>query len=248
MKKIILIINFSLLFADNLKFYTYSVKEDYKEYENNKVIDKDYSSWNDILGVRIKYTKTYQKFDLYINSEIAGGNSIYKGSYQDGESVTNKQNGVKLININIGSNFYPYLFEIGYRYWKRGYSNIPGDYDEVYYWSYFATGFDYRFFINKSTISFLAKYKYAFNPKLKAYLGNKPVLHLGDTTGIEAEFEYQYKCDNNDDLGFFYRYSFWEISKSNNALLRLENKNYTIYEPDSITRNQYLGVYYQMNF
>ncbi len=246
MNKIILLISFSILFADTFKIYTYSIKENYKEYINSRVIDKDYSSWSDILGVGITYTKEYQYFDLYINSEIAGGSSIYTSPGD--KPILNTQKGLTLINVNIGNNFYPYIFEIGYRYWKRGYSKQPGDYDEVYYWTYFATGLNYKFFINKSTIFFLGKYKYAFNPKLKVYLGNEPILNLGDTTGIEAKIEYQYHLDNNYDLGFFYKYSFWEISKSNEAILRIDNKNYTIFEPDSITRNQYLGIFLEKSF
>ena len=247
MKKIIFISIFSILFADNVRFYTFTLKENYKEYENNKVIDRDYNSWGDILGIGLKYITNYKNANLYIISELAGGNSVYKGAFQNGEPFEAKQNGVGLINLNLGINYSPYLIEIGYRAWNRGSSNNSGDYDETYYWSFLGIGFQKNWYINKSNIELIAKYKYAFNPKLKVYMGNEPILNLGQTRGFDTEFNYKYDFSGYY-LGIFYRFSFWHIHKSNETILTLNNQNYLIYEPESITKNQYLGIYLEKSF
>jgi len=47
MKKIIFSLLFVGLFADNFKFYTFLLKENYKEYSGDFVLDRDYSNFSD---------------------------------------------------------------------------------------------------------------------------------------------------------------------------------------------------------
>ena len=247
MKKLLIFISFSVLFADTFKFYTYSIKENYKEYVNNKVIDRDYNSFGDILGIGLKYTKLYNNKNLYFLVETAEGTSIYKGAYQNGQPLSGKQRGVEIFNTNLGINLYYFFCEVGYRYWQRGKSSAPGDYNEIYYWPYYSIGINYNFMIQKSKIDFLIKYKRAFNPKIKVYTGNEPILNLGKTDGFSTQLQYSYLFDEGK-IGVFYRYSFWKINKSNEKNLIVDNNNYLIFEPESKTKNQYIGIFLEKSF
>ena len=107
---------------------------------------------------------------------------------------------------------------------------------------------NYRFLINKIFIKTVFQYQYALNPKLKLYLGNEPTLNLGTTSGYSAKFDIGYKFKKTQTIGFFYKYDFWHISASNDYELILNNQKYMIFEPESYTRNQYLGIFYKFNF
>ena len=249
MKKIVfsvLIINF--LFADNLNFYTFTLKENYQEIIEGNVIDKDYNNFGDMYGVAINYEKKLNYLTLIINTEYSTGTKTYDGSYQNGISLRAKVNNSYLYNIDGGIAFYPYFFSIGYRFWNRGYSNVSGDYDEQYYWNYLATGFKYNFLINKFTLNLLFQYQYALNPKLKIYLGNNPLIDLGTTDGYMGKVGIGYKINKHSSFGMFYKYDFWHINASDYVNLKLDNKNIPIFEPESYTRNQYLGLFYKLSF
>ena len=238
----------TVLFGDNINFYTFTLKENYKEFIGGHVVDKDYNNFGDMYGIGIKYEKNFQNLIFSLNGEYSAGSKNYDGATQDGTPMRVKVNNSYLYNISAGIDFRPYFIKIGYRSWNRGDSNAPGDYDEEYYWSYLASGVDYRFYINKIFIQTLMQYQYAFNPKLKIYLGNSPVVNLGDTNGLMGKIDIGYKIDTKTSFGVFYKYDFWHINNSNQFLLKVNNQEYLMFEPESYTRNQYLGVYYQMNF
>jgi len=249
MKKIIFSIFLSaFLFGDSLKFYFFSMKENYKEYEGGRVIDRDYSGFNDITGIGITYTNRYMYGRIILNGEFAGGDTVYNGSTQSGIPVKYNQTGMKLYNLSAAIESRAYFLKLGYRFWRRGSSNDPGNYNEDYYWSYISSGLHY--FINSSKITFdtIFQYQYAINPKIKIYLGNNPTLNLGDTSGLMAKIDLGYKYSYNLKIGIFYKYDYWQINASNYGVLILNNQKYVIYEPDSETRNQYLGVYIQKSF
>ena len=249
MKKIIftlILINF--LFGDNLNFYTFSLKENYKEFVYGNVADKDYNSFGDMYGIGIEYEKYFQNIIFSLNGEYSSGKKIYDGAYQDGTPFKTNVNNSYLYNLNAAVDFRPYYIKIGYRFWNRGCSNASGDYNEQYYWSYIASGMDYRFMINKLFIKTDFQYQYAFNPKLKIYLGNNPTVNLGNTSGFMGKIDIGYSFDENKIFGVFYKYDLWHINASNNFKIILNNKNYTAFEPESYTRNQYLGIYYKIYF
>jgi len=91
-------------------------------------------------------------------------------------------------------------------------------------------------------------YKYAISPKIKIYLANNPILNLGKTTGIETQINISKKINYNYTFGFFYRYSYWHINKSNSIRIVYNNTFYSIFEPESKTKNQYIGIYLEKSF
>jgi len=248
MKKISLFLIAAFLYADSLNYYFFSIKENYKEYYNGSVIDRDYNSFGDLNGVGIKYTRNNYYSDLYFVAEAAHGTSIYDGAYQDGTPLKEKQSNVYLYTLKATINFKPYIFELGYRFWNRGKSGVGGDYEEQYYWPYFATGLMYDIDFNSFSINYYVKYNYAFSPKLKIYLGNNPTLNLGETSGIETQIEINKKIVSDYKIGIFYRFSYWHIEQSNIYNLYYKGQVYEVFEPESETKNQYIGIYLQKSF
>jgi len=229
-----------LLFA-NTQIYTYTVLLDYKEYVNSQVVDKDYTSFGELNGIGFSYTSNTYPLKFGIKVEFAYGKSTYEGATWSGIPIKNEQNGVYILNtnINIGNRFFK--LSLGYREWNRGISEYVGDYNEVYYWGYFGIGFEQPFIAN--SFAFIPKmtYQYAINPKMKVELGNNPVLDLGDTDGysIELPLYFRYK---KTLIYLFYRYQYWHISPSKEAVLKIGNTVSVIYEPESETKNKYIGA------
>jgi len=248
MKKISFLFSVIFLYADNLSSYFFTIKENYKEHYNGYLIDRDYNSFLDLKGIGIKYVQNFNNLKIYYITEAAYGNSIYDGAYQDGTPIKVKQNDVQLYNLKIGLNIKEYIFEIGYRFWNRGNSYTIGDYDEQYYWYYIVSGLNYKINFNSFSIESMVKYNYAFSPKLKVYLGNNPTLHLGTTTGLEAQLEINKKINYSYSIGIFYRVTSWHIEESKPEIITIDNEEYEIFEPESYTLNQYIGISIQKSF
>jgi hypothetical protein len=245
MKKLLLIVMIVFSYAST-EFYTYSLKLNYKEYVNGHLIDKDYSSFSDILGLGIKYSNHYF-FNYYLKGEISGGDSYYNGADWSGMPIKYKQNGFYLLNLEAGFGRYFYFFA-GYREWNRGKSNNSGDYDEKYYWGYVGLKYVYKFYFNNFSFYPEAGYLLALDPKMKIKIGNRPILKLGDTMGGFIELPFYYKYSRNIDFKFFYKFEYWHIDASNYYTLIVNNKKYLIFEPESLTRNQYIGIGISFNF
>lgn len=241
MKKLSIFLTTSL-FALNINTYFFSIKENYKEYVNNINIDRDYNSFFDLSGVGIKIKHNFFKASV----EYANGNATYDGVTQNGKKLKVKENNVYIFNafFSIGKVLY---FDAGYRLWNRGKSAYEGDYREKYYWPYIGASLDYNFKFNKFSFEPLISYQYAINPKLKIFIGNNPTLDLGNTKGYKIELPIFYKV-NNIKFFLFYRYQYWNINHSKIYILLLNNKYYPIFEPESKTRNQYLGIGLNFNF
>ncbi len=243
MKKIIFSLVLStVLFGDNINFYTFTLKENYEEFVGGNVVDKDYNNFGDMYGIGINYEKNFQNLIFSLNGEYSSGKKIYDGAYQNGTPFKTSVNNSYLYNLNTAVNFRPYYIKIGYRFWNRGDSNAPGDYNEQYYWSYIASGLNYKFNINRIFIQTFMQYQYAINPKLKVYLGNSPVVNLGNTNGLMGKINIRYKINTKTSFEVFYKYDFWHINASNDFILTLNNKQYIMFEPESYTRNQYIGI------
>ena len=249
MKKIVLsIIYAGILLGDNFNIYTFSLKENYWEIANGGVVDKNYNKFGEMFGIGTVYTKNLDNLNLIFEGEFAAGNDTYDGAYQDGTPLKVKIHNSYLYNFDASIDFSPYFIKIGYRFWHRGKSKIEGDYCEDYYWPYIASGLDYKFDINKFTFQSIFQYQDAINPQMKAYLGSSPTIDLGSTAGWMADFKLGYKIKKNNYLGIFYKCDFWHINASGDYNLILDNKKYVIFEPESYTLNQYLGVFYKVTF
>ena len=239
MIKKIVIFFATILFAYN-DVYFYNIDLDYREYINGNVIDRDYSKFGELVGVGYKY-EHFGTFKYGINIEYAGGTTHYNGSTWDNKPLNLKQNNVSIFNINahFGVNYLNLV--LGYRYWNRGKSNYEGDYEEDYYWSYFGLRYISLFKFNNFAFMPEVEYQYAIDPKLDIKLGNNPTIDLGETNGAKIELPLILKY-NNFYFKVFYRYQYWHISKSNTYILKINNEEVPIFEPESITINQYLGI------
>ncbi|WP_457562137.1 hypothetical protein [Caminibacter pacificus] len=234
------------LFAQT-EIYTYTVFMDYREYENGSVIDKDYTNFGDLNGIGIFYKSKTKPLKFTLRAEFAGGESTYEGSTWDGTPLKNRQSGVYIFNFESGVGVNYFFLTLGYREWNRGKSNYSGDYDEKYYWPYFGIRYDYHFFFNNFAFNPKISYQAAISPKLKVYLGNDPVLNLGYTDGAYIDLPLYFKTGNTVWY-IFYKYQYWHISKSDYAVLQTSTNRTLIYEPESITRNQYLGAGFVFRF
>ena len=235
MKKLSIFLG-SILFAMDITPYFFSVKENYKEYINKKIADRDYNSFFDLSGIGIKLKQNF--FKAYL--EYAYGDAIYDGAYQDGTKIKAKENEVYIINalISIGN---PLSIDLGYRFWNRGKSNYEGDYEEEYYWPYLGLSLNYNFYFYNLSFKPILSYQYAIDPKLKILLGSNPTLDLGNTRGYKIELPIYYKIKNLKIFAF-YRYQYWHINSSKTYNLNIYNQIIPIFEPESKTKNQYIGV------
>jgi len=231
----------TVLFAST-QIYTYTPMIDYKEYVNSNVIDKDYSNFGDLVGVGIYYISNTRPAKFTIRFEYAGGESTYEGATWAGTPISNTQKNVHILNLEGAVGIKYFYLTLGYREWNRGKSEYVGDYDEKYYWNYFGIRYDYTFLFNKN-IAFTPQisYQLAISPKLKVYLGNSPTLNLGPTHGSYIHLPLYFHTKKLTWF-VFYRYQYWHISRSNYEVLQTQNSRELIYEPESITRNQYVGL------
>ncbi len=236
----------TVLFAST-QIYTYTPIIDYREYEGSSLLDKDYTNFGDMLGLGVYYVSSTKPLKFTLRFEYAAGESTYEGAKWDGTPLKTTQSGVYLLNFEsaIGLNYF-YL-TLGYREWNRGKSNYAGDYDEKYYWTYFGIRYDYRFYFKNAAFTPQISYQVAMSPRLKVYLGNEPELKLGYTDGayINLPLYFRYK---RFVWFVYYKYQYWHISKSDYAILQTSTSRTLIYEPESITRNQYLGLGLIFNF
>lgn len=232
----------NFIFAFEIKPYFFSVKENYKEYISNKVIDRDYNNFCDLSGAGIYLKQNFFK----LNFEYAYGNATYKGADQTGKKLKAKERNVYLINSLLSVGKYIY-FDLGYRFWDRGKSNYGGDYEEQYIWPYVGLSFNYNFYFSRFSVEPLIAYQNAFNPKLKILAGNTPDIKLGHTYGMKFELPLTYKIDNFMFFAF-YRFQYWHIKASGIYNLILNNYKYPVFEPKSETKNQYIGIGLKYSF
>jgi len=262
MKKILFfIISGSFLLANTIEFSLNSLKLNYKEYILGKVIDSENSSFNELYGINIKFEKQIGKFILNSNLEYNRGKTIYSGSSWEGNHISFKEKNVYIYNLNFINKYN--LFEnntktgngkiyilggVGYRFWNRGTSDYDGDYNEQYKWTYYLLGGEIEDQFNSFDIALQAYYQQAFNPKMKAYLGNGVTYNLGKTYGYRISLPIKYKLESNYGIVFTYVYDYWKINKSNTQNVNLNNKTIATYEPDSQTKNQYLNIGFYFNY
>jgi len=246
MKKFSLILISNILFAQT-QIYTFTLLMDYKEYKDSQVLDKDYTNFGDMLGVGIKYQSKTKPLKYSVKIEYAGGKSTYEGATWDGTPLKNTQSGVYILNLEGALGSKNLFLTLGYREWNRGKSPFIGDYNEKYYWGYLGIKYDYHFYFRY--FAFLPKISYqtAISPKMKVYMGNEPILKLGDTDGFYVELPIYFRI-KKQVWYLFYRFQYWHISKSDYAVLQTDTTRTLIYEPESITRNQYLGIGVIFNF
>ncbi|NPA11073.1 MAG: hypothetical protein GXO62_02400 [Epsilonproteobacteria bacterium] len=243
MKKLALLCAVSALFAYEINPYFFSVVENYKEYYNGAVIDKDTNSFGDMFGVGVRAKFGCNNWKHTLTFEYASGESTYDGATQDGEKIKTNQDGVEIYNFSYETGYrgFPLSAVVGYRLWKRGKSRYEGDYDEDYKWPYIGAKLSFEYKISSFRMIPQFVYQKAINPQLKVYVGNNPDVALGDTDGYKFELPIYYNVRNYEFFAF-YRYQYWHIKESDPSLIVIDNQAMPIFEPESKTKNQYLGV------
>jgi hypothetical protein len=265
MKKILFLsaIVSSVLLADSINVSLSSLKFNYKEYDSSaNVLDSRSSSFSDLYGIHIRYTKNIGKFILNPNIEYNRGNTKYNGSTWDGTPLSLTEHNEYLYNINligkynlfedktsIGKGKVYMLGGLGYRFDNRGKSDYSGDYDEQYKWAYYMIGGEINDKFNKFSIGLQAYYQKAINPKMKAYLGSGATYNLGKTDGYRISIPIKYALKTNYGISFRYIYDYWKITKSDTQNITCSDGTIVpTYEPDSKTKNQYLNIGFYYNF
>jgi hypothetical protein len=223
--------------------YTYTLKLDYREFDSNsRVLDRDYSQWGELNGVGIRYSDPL----FYFFGEVARGQDHYEGATWDGQPLSNTQRGVYIWNVEGGikDSAHGLAVGVGYRVWNRGNSGTEGDYDEVYYWPYFALSYYYPIETPQFSFTPSLSYQYAISPKMRAYLGDSPTFDLGRVTGLRIELPFYYRFNPTSGVYFGYRFQLWEISGSGATPVTIGGQTYTLYEPPSktIVQSLQLGI------
>ncbi len=232
------------MWAKSVEFYAFTVNSSYEEFDSRgNFVDGDYSDYGELNGIGVKLNSKNGVY-YYLKGEFSYGSGTYNGSTWGGVPLIVKKDDVFLLSFEGG--FFPYntpfYISLGYRYWNRGESGYPGDYNEKYYWPYFGVGYHYLLKFGKFYFSTDVGYQYALNPLLKAELAGGIVLHLYDTEGLKFEAEAYFKIEENLMISFMYRYQFWHIGGSASENVLLNSQNVQVYEPESYTRNQYIGA------
>jgi len=244
MKKIIILFFAILLYADDIQYYLLTVKVNYKEYaDSGKFLDSESSSYSDMKGIGVRYDAD-EKIKYFLKGEYVYGSTVYSGSTWDGTFLSEKTNNVYIYNLQLGVYPFknPYYISLGYRFWNRGKGDYSGDYNEKYYWHYASFGYAYKFIYAKNSICVDFEYQYAFDPKLNADLGEGVKVDLGVTDGIKFRIQDSYKYSENVILSISYKYQLWHINRSDTVNVNIDGVSIPIYEPESYTRNQYLGI------
>lgn len=264
MKKVLFlsVVVCGILLADSLEVTLSTLKFNYKEYNSGKVLDSENSSFSDLPGINIKFTKKIGKFILNPNFEYNRGTTHYNGATWGGTPLSLTKHNVYLYNLNlIGKynlledkistgkyNLY-ILGGLGYRFWNRSKSNYAGDYKEQYKWPYYSLGGETNIqFNSKFTIGLQAYYQKAINPKMKAYLGSGTTYNLGRTNGYRISIPVKYALKTNYGIVFRYTYDYWKINKSDIKNITLYGSSIPTQEPDSKTKNQYFNIGFYYNF
>ena len=246
MKKLFFVLIFiKCLFSSSIEYYLYSIDMNYKEYDTNGAyLDGDYSDLGDLNGIGIKLYSNNLNYRYYLKGEFAYGSSTYVGYTWGGDYLVLYKNDVYMINLQ--SALFPgrknYYLGLGARIWNRGKSDYPGDYNEIYYWPYVTLGYYNVFNLNLFYLSTEFAYQYAFLPKLKADFGSGTTLSLGTTTGYKVEIKTYFKYSSNLIFNLMYRYQMWHINRSDPAIVTYNNKQVIVIEPESYTKNQYIGA------
>jgi len=264
MKKLFLlsVVISGFLMADSLEVSLSGLKFNYKEYSSSgNVLDSESSSFNNLYGINVRYSKEIGKFILNPNFEYNRGTTHYNGSTWGGTSLSLTEHNVYLYNLNLigkyslfddntklGTGKLYVLGGVGYRLWNRGTSDYNGDYDEQYKWPYFLVGGEINDRFHSINIALQAYYQQAINPKMKSYLGSGATYNLGKTYGYRVSIPIKYALKTNYGIVFRYIYDYWKISKSDIQNINLYNKTIATYEPDSKTKNQYINVGFYYNY
>ncbi|WP_200763427.1 hypothetical protein [Nitrosophilus alvini] len=246
---------------DSFEIGLQTLKMDYKEYDTGgNFLDGDSTDlFGDMNGINAK-ALFHLKDVYYIGASIeyTKGKSHYEGSTWGGTPLSLTKDNVSILQPEIsliGKKEYNYgtlhsKIAFGYREWKRGKSDYSGDYDETYKWKYFYIGAGYKKEIAKRvSLGFSLGYQKALSPEMKAYLYDGATFKLGNTEGFKIEIPLEYTLTERIDIIGFYRYDYWEINHSDTVALTSGGSFVTYaYEPDSKTKNSYLGIKLKYSF
>ena len=91
------------------------------------------------------------------------------------------------------------------------------------------------------------QYQQGIDAKLKAYLFNGLNFKL-KTKGYKIEIPLKIRLDKNYGIALKYVYDYWKITNSSKQIVGIDGTNYVVYEPNSKTKNSYLGIGFYYNF
>jgi len=255
-KLLTLILTSSILFSFETEVLFSAIKFNYVEKENGTFLDSETSSYSKYPGIIFSITQK-SKFFYNIGIEYNKGETTYTGATWGGTLLKLTEKNSFLYNVyskvgyllyedrtNLGiGKIYP-VIGIGYRFWNRGKSDYVGDYDEEYSWKYFLIGSVFDVDMQKYNFGLNIQYQQGIDAKLKAYLFNGLTFQL-KTEGYRIEVPLKIKLDKNYGMALKYMYDYWKITDSSQIII---GTNSVVYEPDSETKNNYLGIGFYYNF
>ncbi|MBT5934709.1 hypothetical protein [Sulfurimonas sp.] len=239
---------------------------DYREYDNNIILDSEISTpktgvmrgadlgltYTEVLGNGI-----YTQINGYFN--LLSGETEYVGSLLDssqgyGSYVGVTKNilfdtGVDYQFISVLSHGYSLNFGIGtgYRAWRR---ELSPSQVEVYKWLSIRPQVGTTYSSPIFSLGVNLEYQYGIHPEM-AILANSEnsdiTVNLGSADIIQLSIPFKIRLDKSLDLFFEYIYEYQTIEKSDTAPYILGGVEKTIYEPASTAHNSYvkLGVVFK---
>lgn len=227
-------------------------KVHYQEFIKGEVLDGEYSDYEDMLGFNYSYSrKLSNDFKFLLDNQISFGSTDYKGQTWGGDKISFTQEKVKISNIQLGIQYQ--LFDndlisidlknqLGYRNWYRGKSDYVGSYEELYKWIYLTFGADFNFHINSIlNIGIGFDYNKALDASLETGIIGFEKTDL-EVKGYNIHIPIEYKV--KDNISFIAETTFenWEIEESESKILKVGNKNYNVFEPESSTNNTTISL------
>lgn len=250
-------------YDNNLTIGFSGLNMNYIEYDSNGAfLDSEKSSLNEIYGVDASLTfPLSQRVNTNLYGSYHSGSTVYNGSTWGGTSVSVTHEDVSIITMEgtidydliKKSNGTPLSFKVktgvGYREWDRGLSNHIGDYNEVYSWAYGIIGTSVSYDISKVlNVGFGFDYKKSFYGNMDVNLDSKFKIPLDDIDGMTFTIPVEYKVSKSFSLVTEAKYEIWNIAKSDLTTVRIGGINASVYEPESETKNTYLGLKAKFSF
>jgi len=206
-----------------------------------------------IPGTTVSWTRT-KPGSLYTRTflEFSYGDVKYDGTTQTGQPITDSSSNQFLFRVeaNIGYTFgsgklllSPYT-GLGYRYWKRGDSEVVNSaafVREDYEWMYIPVGLRAVYQLNPLlSIEPNAAVRFMFWGRMTAYLsdigyGSDPTFDLGDKPGYYVEIPIRYQLGRNWSLSLTPWYEYSAIGQSDPVSVQNGHLTYSFYEPPSRT-------------
>lgn len=250
-------------YDNNFTIGVSGLKMDYTEVDSSgSFLDKDSSNLSDIVGIEASLSFPLSKnFNGNIYGSYHNGSSSYDGATWGGTPLSFTHTDVTIINME-GTIDYDLIEKshssplsmkiktgLGYRNWDRGMSDYVGSYNEIYSWAYGIIGTNLSYDLNKNVnIGLNFDYKKSFYGNLEIGLDSKTNLALDNVDGMTFSIPVEYKISNSFSLITEAKYEIWNIKQSDPKNVVISGTPVTIFEPESETKNTYLGIKAKFSF